>query len=269
MAPPEARPLRHGAGAVRRRRSIALGTPLAVLVVWELAVRLGDISPIFLVPPSVAVAETYKLIVSGVLWPHLVASAQTFGIGFGLSVVLGIFFGLVTGWYRRIFAGLDFVFTLMYSTPTIVLLPLIILWIGVGRPAQVTVIFLAAFFPIVFTVSAGVRSIDRQLIRVARAYGAGDWILFRDVAVPSSLTHTLSGIRIAFGRAIVALIFAEWFTGSTGVGFLIAFYGQRFDTARLLAVLLVVMGFSVLATLGLRSLENAYLSRVGAGGVTD
>lgn len=250
---------------MRGYRLLGVGTIVLCIVLWELGVRLSHISRVFMVPPSTVSVEIYRLFADYDLAGNLWYSCVTLAVGFGAAVIAGVVVGLLLGWYRTVYYAFDLLLTMLYVIPVIVLMPLVILWIGLGRSAQETVVFLAGFFPIAFTVSAGVRSTDRALIRAGRAYGASDWALFRDVALPSSLPHALSGMRIALARCLVTLIFVEWFSGSRGVGFLLATYGQQFDTAKLLGVLVTVMAVSVVLTLGMRALEHAYFERTGTG----
>jgi ABC-type nitrate/sulfonate/bicarbonate transport system permease component len=245
---------------------LRLGTMAAFLIIWEGVVRVGLVDPFFLAPPSSIISTLGVLITSGTLSFHLAVSAQTFLVGYGAGILIGITVGLLDGWYQRFHYASDMFFTALYSTPIIVLLPLMIIWFGLGRPSQLAIILLATVFPIVFTVSAGVRALDQQIVRVGLIYGARSFDLFRDVAIPGSIPYILAGLRVSLGRALVALIFAEWFAGSGGVGYLVALYGQTFQTARLLSVVVVIVFVSLLGVEGLRRLETRYLARVGAVG---
>jgi len=171
--------------------------------------------------------------------------------------------GLLNGWYRRVYYSFDLILTALYSTPAIVLLPLFIIVLGPGLPSQITIVFLTGFFPIIFTTSSGVRAIDRQLIRAGRSLGANDLEIFRDVAIPGSVPYILSGLRVGIGRSIVGLLFSEWFGGSRGIGYLVGLYGQTFQTARLLALIVIVILLSLVLVEGLKQIESRYLQRVG------
>ena len=242
---------------------LSVGALAGLIVLWELAVRVGGLSQLIFAPPTAVGSALVGLIQGGELPTRLLESFETFTIGFGSAAVVGVALGLLNGWYRRVYYSFDLILTALYSTPAIVLLPLFIIVLGPGLPSQITIVFLTGFFPIIFTTSSGVRAIDRQLIRAGRSLGANDLEIFRDVAIPGSVPYILSGLRVGIGRSIVGLLFSEWFGGSRGIGYLVGLYGQTFQTARLLALIVIVILLSLVLVEGLKQIESRYLQRVG------
>jgi NitT/TauT family transport system permease protein len=245
---------------------LSLGALVAVIVFWELLVRIGGVSQLIFAPPTTVATALMALLGGGELPQRLFESLQTFALGFGSAAIIGVLLGLLNGWYTRVYYSLDLILTALYSTPAIVLLPLFVIALGPGLPSQITIVFLTGFFPIIFTTSSGVRAVDRQLVRVARSLGASDVAIFRDVAIPGSVPFILSGLRVGLGRSIVGLLFAEWFGGSRGIGYLVGLYGTTFQTARLLAMIVIVIVVSLVLVEGMKRLEIRYLQRVGAQG---
>ena len=260
----------HRAGqflAAHRNTLISLLTAAGFIVVWELVVRWLQPDPLFMVPPTAILEALLELIKHDVLQKQLLISAQLFFAAFLVALVAGIVVGMVNGWYATLYASMDLLMTALYVTPLIILLPLFIIWFGLGAPSQFAIVFVAAFFPVVFNTAAGVRAVDPQLIRVGRAFGATDFSIFRDIALPSSVPYILASLRISLGRALTGLIFAEWFAGRGGIGYLVANFGQTFQTANLFAMIMLVVGVSLVLVEIIKYAENKYASWIGVADV--
>ncbi|MFN2135818.1 MAG: ABC transporter permease [Candidatus Promineifilaceae bacterium] len=168
-----------------------------------------------------------------------------FSLGFGLAVVIGIPFGIMLGWNPIFQAIFEPFVTTLYSVPRIALMPLIILWLGIGLYSKVAVVFLGAVFPIIVSVYAGMHTLDDMLVRCARAFGATGRQLLRTVALPSTVPFMISGMRLGVGRALVGVIVAEFVASQAGVGHMMARAGATFQTDK------VFVGVLLLATIGL------------------
>jgi NitT/TauT family transport system permease protein len=223
-------------------------TAVAVfLVAWELYGR--SINPIFLSYPTAIVAAAVELIGSGQLLSALLKSLQGLALGFGLAIVLGIGLGVLMGRYRALYLALDPFLVALYATPGVALIPLIMLWLGLGLAAKVVIIFEACFFPIVINTYAGVRNVSRSNVDVARAYGASDRQVLRLVLLPSALPFIMAGIRLAVGRGVIGMVVAEFFTSLSGLGSLIIVFENAFATAKLFVpvITLSLLGVSLTA----------------------
>ena len=177
-------------------------------------------------------------------------------IGLSFAVVFGTLLGLLMGRYRFFDQLLDVQISALYATPNVALIPLIILWFGLGLTAKVTIIFLAGFFPIVINTQAGVRNVSRGLVEVAMAEAANQLQIFTKIVIPASLPFIATGIRLAMGRAVVAMVVAEMFTAVTGLGGAIVSYGNAFATNKLFVIIIVLALLGVSLTESVRWVER-------------
>ena len=244
-------------GAAGRER-LVLGV-LSVglfLAAWEIVARTGAIHPLFISSPTAVAAAARRLWASGELARHVAASGAEFLIGCLLATAIGVPLGLAAGWYRRLNYVLDPFLAAFNATPRIALLPLIILWAGLGLWAKVLVVFLSAFFPICMTTIGGVRTVSAAHLEVARSFGAGDAHLFRTIVLPSCLPFILSGLRVGVGRGLVGVIVAELYGASVGIGFLINLAGSMFQTDTVFVGIALLAGFGLLFNEILRRAER-------------
>lgn len=230
------------------------------LTIWESFSQFKLVSPILFSSPTQILQAELKLFISGKIFTHLFISIQEFSIGFILAATLGVTLGLILGWYKKLEALTSSLIYGLYSTPNIALLPLIIIWAGLGIWSKVTVVFLGAFFPILISTISGVKNLDPSFIQLARSFRASDWQIFKTIIFPASLPYILTGLRLAIPRAIIGMIIGEFFVSNQGLGYLITFYGSTFQTAELLAVVLVVVVISITFTKILAKAEQHFQS---------
>jgi ABC-type nitrate/sulfonate/bicarbonate transport system permease component len=263
------------ATAVRRRRSggkVASRPPLSrtrrivlgvigivgFLAFWEIAVSGGWVDPIFASSPLRIWDKAVQLTELGVLWPAVLSTARLFGLGFGISLVLGLTLGIVLGWYRNAKALLDPWVSILYAAPRIAFIPLIVVWAGIGMGAQIVVVVINAVFPILINTAAGVDAIDRQHLRVAQSFGAGNGAVLRTVALPGAMPIIIAGVRNGMMIALLGTVVAEYFVGLTGLGGLIFNAGLTLDTSAAFVGAVILS----LAALILSSILNALQARV-------
>jgi ABC-type nitrate/sulfonate/bicarbonate transport system permease component len=226
---------------------IRVTTVGAFLIAWELYGR--SLNPIFLSYPTAIALAAVDLVSSGELVSALLKSLQGLAIGFALAVVVGIGLGVLMGRYRALHHALDPFIVALYATPGVALIPLIMLWFGLGLSAKIVIIFEACFFPIVINTVAGVRNVSRANVDVARAYGASERQVMCLVVLPSSLPFIMAGIRLAVGRGVIGMVVAEFFTSLSGLGSLIIVFSNAFATAKLFVpvITLSLLGVSLTA----------------------
>jgi NitT/TauT family transport system permease protein len=152
--------------------------------------------------------------------------------------------------------GLDPFLTALYATPTVALIPLIMLWFGFGFWAKVVIVFLSCFFAIVINTYAGVRDVSRTSVDVVRAYGATDRQIMTKVILPSSVPFVMAGIRVAVGRGVIGVVVAEFFTALTGLGALIIVFSNAFATAKVFVPVFVLSALGVGLTSIARRVER-------------
>ncbi len=232
---------------------------VAVLGVWEWYGR--HTNPILFTYPT-AIARAGWTMAFGTpppgkpsLWPALGESLTVFACGLGLSIVVGVIVGLAMGRSRVIEALFEVPMDALYATPTVALVPVIVLWVGFGATAKIVIIFLFSVFAIVLNTARGVREADTQLIEVARSYLAGEPGLWRDVLLPSALPYVITGVRLAVGRALVGVVIAEFYSAISGLGFVIVSYASTFQTAQVFVPVVILMLLGVAFTWALRTLE--------------
>ena len=223
-------------------------SPLALLVAlvavwWFTVVASGTI--IFPTPWDV-VLGTLELARLGSLWDHIASSLFRVGAGYLLAAAVAIPLGLLMGWFTGVFATLNPLIQILRPISPIAWIPLAILWFGVGNVSPIFLIFLASVFPIIVETAAGVHSIERQYIRAAQNFGVSGSALFRQVVIPASLPHIITGMRISLGVAWLVVVAAEMIALRSGLGYLIIDSrnaGNRYD--------LVVAGMVIIGLTGL------------------
>jgi len=161
--------------------------------------------------------------------------------------VAGVAVGVVTGFFSRAEAVGQPLIAATFPIPKIALLPLLILWLGLGEPSKIAVIALGVFFPMAINTYAGVREADPLLVRAAVAFGAGRWSIIRKVILPSALPMIFAGLKLGAGTALLLLVAAEMIAADSGIGFLVLHAGNIMDTTKLM------VGIVCLSLLGVLS----------------
>jgi NitT/TauT family transport system permease protein len=227
------------------------------MILWEAAWRAGWISPLFFSGPSEIVNEFFKAL-EDTLLSDIAYSAKNFALGFSLAVIAGVVLGIVVGWYRVVRFILDPFLNALYATPRAAMVPLIILWFGVDYKSQVFVVFLSAFFPVLVNTVAGVRALDNDLLRAARAYCASDWQIFKTIAIPGSVPFILTGVRQGVALGLIGVVVGEMYGGSQGIGFRVGYSGQTFKTGMLFVAVVIIAGTGIVLTSIAERLERRF-----------
>jgi NitT/TauT family transport system permease protein len=154
-------------------------------------------------------------------------------------------------------AATDWLINALYATPLIAVIPLVILWFGLGDSAKLFVVTMLAVFPVLINTAAGVRNVPRSLIDVGAAFAANEWQVFCKIILPAVVPYMMTGLRLGIGRAIIGMVAAEFFTAITGLGALIVKYGNQYDTASMFVPILILMVLGVALTALVRRVEAA------------
>jgi ABC-type nitrate/sulfonate/bicarbonate transport system permease component len=232
---------------------VRLASIILVLVAWEIGGR--HINPLFMSYPSAIVRAGVAMFANGELIDALRSSLRTLMLGFVTASVIGIALGLLIGRYRVVDAASDWLVNALYATPLIAVIPLVILWFGLGDSAKLFIVTILALFPVLINTAAGVRNIPQSLIDVGDAFAANEWQLFLKIILPAVLPYIMTGLRLGIGRAIIGMVAAEFFTAITGLGALIVKYGNQYDTASMFVPILILMFLGVALTSLVRRLE--------------
>lgn len=245
-------------GTVFRNERLLIGalTLLLFLAVWEYAGWKNLVDVTFISRPSLVVRAAVQLITSRDFYGHLYVSSIEFLVGFFAAVIVGIGFGLFIGWYKNIEYAFEPMIMAFYSTPRDALIPLIIIWLGIGLYSKMAVVFLGAVFPIIVNTVAGIQNVDPILIRAARSFGADEKNIFRKVVLPASLPYMIAGFRLGVGRGLIGFVIGEMYVAEKGIGFLIMRAGSVLRTDELLFLVLIIAAFGVLSTQLIRKFEE-------------
>lgn len=254
----------------QKKKNFYLNSMLSVIgilgffVIWELLVVTGAVDSKKLCD----VLEIFKLFIvkftdpnpdGAVLLVNVWSSLQIALCGFGLSIIIGIPLGWFMGWYRGFDAFMRPIFEIIRPIPPVSWIPLTIVWLGIGLPAKAFIVFFAAFVPCLINAYTGIRQTKAVLINVGKTFGASNFTIFWKVGIPSSMTMTFAGIKVAIGNAWATLVAAEMLAASSGLGYMILMgrsYG-RVDLVILGIVVIGLLGVVISALIG--AAENLVL----------
>jgi NitT/TauT family transport system permease protein len=231
---------------------------LIFLAFWEASVSFGWVNPLFTSSPSRIVRTAIDMFADGSIWYDIEVSGLEFITGYGAAIVIGVPLGILMGWYSRVDAVLDPFVSALYATPRIALLPLVMIWFGIGLMSKVAIVFLGAVFPILVNTITGVRTVNADFVKVARSFGSNDWQMFLTVALPSSVPLLLTGLRLGLGHALVGIVVGEMYGATHGLGFLIATAGARFQTDKVMVGIILIASAGVAMTSLLRVVERRF-----------
>jgi NitT/TauT family transport system permease protein len=222
---------------------ITVASLTAMLLLWQYFGQFID--PVFGSYPTQIAAAFVELARSGKLWTALLESLQPFVVGYGLAIALGVPLGLVIGRFRVLEAALGIYVTAGYAMPLVALVPLLVLWLGLGFAVKAAIVFLMSLFPICINTWLGVTAVPKTLIEVGKSFVASDAVILRRIILPATLPYIMAGIRLAVGRAVVAMVIAEFFTSISGLGAIIINSANNFDTATMFVPIVVLMVLAV------------------------
>jgi NitT/TauT family transport system permease protein len=237
-------------------RAMAL---LGLLALWEIAARAGWVPALFLPSPLGVLRELVEMTLSGQILIHLSASLRRLLAGFTAGATAGISVGVVVGFFGLADAVGQPLIAATFPIPKIALLPLLILWLGIGEASKVAVIALGVFFPMAINTYAGVRQADPLLIRAAVSFGAGRWSVIRKVVIPSALPMVFAGLKLGAGTALLLLVAAEMIGAESGIGFLVLQAGNLMETTKLMVGIVVLSLLGVLSHWALTWLERVVI----------
>jgi len=238
-----------------RRRALALRVAaiLAFLALWSLAsgavVVFKLFNPIFLAGPWLVIGKIVQLAVNGQLWGHVAATLGRVAIGFSTGALAALALGLPAGYFRRVRNLVEPVVEILRPIPPLAMLPLFIVWVGIGEGSKIGFITYATFFPMFLTTVHAVQQVDPLLVRAAASLGARPRQLFFRVILPAALPEILTGVRLAVALAFFVIVISEFIGAEEGLGYLINDGRNFFLVPQMLgaAVLLGVLGYAASA----------------------
>ncbi|MEN8654165.1 ABC transporter permease [Streptomyces sp. 21So2-11] len=263
-AAPDLEPVTPRASAGSRRRSVprwlrrTVG-PLTLLALWQVLSATGVLHPDILASPGTIARAGADLIADGTLPNAMGVSLQRVAVGLLLGVVIGTALALVSGLSRLGEDLVDASVQMLRTVPWVGLIPLFIIWLGIGEAPKIALIALGVAFHLYLNVYAGIRGVDEQLIEAGHALGLGRWGLVRHVVLPGALPGAMTGLRYSLATAWLALVFGESINADAGIGFLMNQAREFFRTDVIVVCLVVYAFLGLTADVIVRSLERLLL----------
>ncbi len=236
-----------------RLRLFGLLPLAALLLAWQLAVWAG-VYPTLLLPAPASVATAFGLDWAEIL-ANAAASVSRVVIGVGIAFCVAVPAGMLIGRYRMLDRVTDWSIQIFRSVPPIALIPLAILFFGIGDRPAIILIFLAALWPLLINTIFGVRSIDRTMLKVAQAARASEWLIFRDIILPAAMPSVFTGLRLAIGGGWLTVVTAEMIAVKSGLGYMILNAQLTFQSQLIIAGIIVIGAIGLLADQGTRLLR--------------
>ena len=228
------------------RKDIARGciSIIAGLAIWELLAQLLLENELLIPPPSSVALTFWKLTVTGELNKHLAATLIEFAYGFTTACVIGVVLGYFMGMYKRFDEIMDPWIATLYSIPIIAVVPLIIIWFGIGMTSKVIVVFKITAVAIILNTAAGIKNLDPVWLELAKSLRLSGWETTYKIRVPGALPYIITGMRLGVGRALLGVIVAELMASNAGLGYLLRDSSETWDSPKLFVTvfLLAAMG---------------------------
>ncbi len=234
------------------------------LLLWQCAVMAGLLPSRYVATPT----DVLKLFFikftdpnpdGATLGVHILGSMQVALTGFGLAILIGVPLGLLMGWFRAFDKFMRPIFEILRPIPPVSWIPMTIIWMGVGLKAKAFIVFFSAFVPCVINAYTGIRQTSQVLINFSKTCGASNFTIFTQIGIPSAMTMTFAGIRVALGNAWATLVAAEMLAATTGLGYMIQ-QGRQFARPDIIILGIVVIGaIGVIFTSLLGKVENRVL----------
>ncbi|MFR9807222.1 ABC transporter permease [Pseudonocardia sp. RS010] len=237
-------------------RMLPVLSPIGLLVLWEIASRVGILDDRFFPAPTAIVAQVGPLLESGELLSNTWISVQRLLIGFVIGAVPGLLLGLAMGLYRYLRLIVEPLVAATYPVPKSAIFPLFLLIFGLGEASKVAVVAVGVFFPVVINTAAGVLAIDKVYRDVGRNFRASSVKTFRTVALPGALPLIMTGVKLAIGMALMLIVAAEMLGGDSGLGYLIWNSWQTFSVETMYIALIVISVLGVVFNLIVNEVER-------------
>jgi NitT/TauT family transport system permease protein len=201
-----------------------------------------------------------QLFAEGTIWKDLRVSATEFLAGYLMAAAVAIPLGLATGWYRRLYFCLSPFIDVLNAVPRVALLPIIIIWFGIGVWSKIVVVFLGAVIPMLINTFSGVKTTEERFLKVARSFGASELKIFWSIVFPGTVPFIFTGLKYAAGRALLGVVVGELYAATAGIGFLISVAGATFQTDKVFVGILIITTTGIVVVELLNRLERRFES---------
>ncbi len=234
----------------RRNERTVLGIAglVSFFALWQVGAAAGAIDPLFFSSPTAVFAAAVNEVHVPRFWEDVRYSLTEVTVGFIASLVLAVPLGLAIGWYRRVSFAFDPWLNFLNAIPRPALIPLVVLWVGLGIEMKTIIVFLGGFFSIILPTVEGVRTVDQQLLDVAHSFRASQRRLFTSVVIPATVPFIATGVRLALGRLLIGVVVAELYAQTQGIGVMIERSADVLASDRMLFGVLLFTLMGVLTT---------------------
>lgn len=228
-----------------------------LLVFWEFGSRSGILPERYISRPTAVLETGLQMLLHGGLIHDIGVTAVELAVGMGTAIAIGIPLGLVAGWYRPVRYALDPWLAALYATPTLGLLPLLVLWFGIGIRSTTALVVLSALFPIVINTLVGVQSVDVRLLRMARSFRASQLRIFKVIVLPATVPYLVSGLQVGLARGLIGVVVGEMYAARDGgLGYIIAVAGASVDVNQMFVAVVLITAAGMIMIGAIRSLEQ-------------
>lgn len=239
---------------------LSLAGVVVFFAAWQIGANAGAVDPFFFSSPAAILQSGMREVQVPRFWEDAKISALELGLGSLAAVLTAVPLGIAIGWYRRISFTFDPWLQFFNALPRVALVPLVVLWAGLGWEMKAVIVFLGGFFSIILPTVEGVRTVDRSLLDVARSFGARQRLVFTSLVIPGTLPFIVSGIRVAVGRVLAGVIIAEFYAQTQGIGVMIVKSAGTQQPDRMLFGVLIFTFLGLVLTESIGSAER-YLQR--------
>lgn len=231
-----------------------LGSLVVVALAWQL---IGtQVNPLFVSYPTAIWNAFLRMVARDQLWPAFIDTMKPMALGYLIAILVGIPIGILLGRYRIIESVGGMYVTAGYATPLVALIPLFVLWFGLGFTVKAFVVLVMSVFPIIINTWSGAKLVPKSLIEVGKSFVAAPPTVLRKIVLPATIPYIMTGLRLGLGRAVIGVVIAEFFTAIGGLGGIIINSQQRFDTASMMVPILILLALGVGLTALLGYLES-------------
>ncbi len=237
-------------------RLVGVVSVIALLVIWQVMSDTNVVNPALSSSPSGVWDTARQMISDGTLGAAVWSTAGLFAVGLGVSIFIGVTAGIILGWWRLLGAVFDPLVAMLYATPLIALLPLVLVWFGISFKGQVVMVVLVSVFPLLVNVMVGTRQVDPGLLRLATSFRGSQLAVLRTLVIPSIVPYIVTGVRLAVGGALIGVTLAEYFEGNSGIGGVILRAGTELNAGMVFVGIVVLAGTSLTLTALIRAVEG-------------
>ncbi|MFQ3852399.1 ABC transporter permease [Staphylococcus parequorum] len=248
---------------IAKKWTLPIITFIIFLFIWQCVIWIGDYQPILLPGPLLVAESIWQFIITGEIFSHLGISLFRFIVGFGFAVIIGVPVGFLLGRSNAFFDAIEPLFQLIRPVSPIAWSPFVVLWFGIGSLPAMAIIFIAAFFPIVFNTIKGIRNVEPQYLKIASNLNLRGWSLYRNILFPGAFKHIMGGIHMAVGTSWIFLVSGEMIGAQSGLGFLIVDSRNMLNLEDVLSAIFFIGVFGFLIDRIISYLEKMILTRFG------